>query len=112
MLSNKLINAINHQTSLDDSLQATRHELETARRRLAQLEASTKTHEEQLRKGLLVRSEDVTRKETQWKSELDEERRQRVAAEKAKKSIEQELENLTTALFEEANTVRLCQIEE
>ena len=36
---------------------------------------------------------------------LVEEKRQRAMVEKEKKSIEQELETLTTALFEEANKV-------
>jgi Rab guanine nucleotide exchange factor SEC2 len=38
-LSTKLINAINHQTNLDDSLQQTRHELDAAREKVAALEA-------------------------------------------------------------------------
>ena len=41
-LSTKLINAINHSTMLDDSLQQTRHELEAAREKLAQLEAQVR----------------------------------------------------------------------
>ncbi|KAM5442484.1 rab guanine nucleotide exchange factor S2 [Microsporum ferrugineum] len=59
-LSDKLIQAINHQTFLDDSLAVARQELE-------------------------------------------EERRRRTTVEREKKGIETELENLTAALFEEAN---------
>lgn len=59
MLSTKLVNAINHQTNLDDSLQGARHELEIARQHIAQLEAATKKHEELLRGGLLLKREDV-----------------------------------------------------
>ena len=40
-------------------------------------------------------------------AKLAEERQRRTVIEKDKKGIEQELESLTTALFEEANQVRL-----
>ncbi|RFU34457.1 hypothetical protein B7463_g1835, partial [Scytalidium lignicola] len=43
-LSNKLINAINHQTNLDDTLSATRHELEVAHERIHQLEQRDQEH--------------------------------------------------------------------
>jgi curli biogenesis system outer membrane secretion channel CsgG len=57
MLSTKLINAINHSTMLDDTLQQTRHELETAREQLGQLEAQVQEHEEKVSRGLLVEKE-------------------------------------------------------
>ena len=106
MLSTKLVNAINNQTSLDDSLQQTRHELETARERLAQLEAATKEHAEKLEQGLLVDKEVYDKMEKQLLSELAEERKRKVEAEKAKRKVDAEVEALTTALFEEANGVR------
>lgn len=59
MLSTKLVNAINHQTNLDDSLQGARHELDIARQHIAQLEAATKKHEELIKGGLLLKREDV-----------------------------------------------------
>jgi hypothetical protein len=43
--------------------------------------------------------------ESELRKELAEERRQKGAVEREKRRIESELENLTTALFEEANTV-------
>jgi hypothetical protein len=58
-LSTKLVNAINHQTNLDDSLQATRHELEIARQHIAQLEAAATKHQELISGGLLVGKSDV-----------------------------------------------------
>ncbi|KAF2440245.1 hypothetical protein P171DRAFT_488975 [Karstenula rhodostoma CBS 690.94] len=102
-LSTKLIDAINHQTKLDDSLQQTRHELETARTRLAQLELQVKVHEQKVAQGLLVEKEVYEKMEKQMSSELSEERRRRRDAEKAKKKTDNEVETLTTALFEEAN---------
>lgn len=104
-LSTKLIDAINHQTKLDDSLQQTRHELDTARTRLAQLEMLVKVHEQKVAHGLLVDKEVYDKMEKQLSSELYEERRRRIDAEKAKKKTDNEVETLTTALFEEANTV-------
>jgi len=104
-LSNKLINAINHQINLDDSLAATRHELETARDRIRHLEAKAQEHTGMIAKGILVKKTDVDDQTVTLMAKLSGERKQRGVVEKEKKSIEQELENLTTALFEEANQV-------
>ena len=104
-LSNKLINAINHQTNLDDSLAATRHELEASQERVRQLEAGQREHADMIAKGSLVKRADLDGELCQLMVNLEEEQRQRATAEKDKKSIELELENLTSALFEEANKV-------
>ena len=104
-LSNKLIRAINHQTDLDDTLNVTRHELEAAHERLRQLEPAVQEHRSLVANGILVRSSDVEVELVRLKTALADERRQRVRAENEKKGIEQELETLTTALFEEANEV-------
>lgn len=103
MLSTKLINAINYQTNLDDSLQHTRHELEAARQRIAQLEKETQEHKAMVSRGSLVQKPEVDA----IKQELAESQKQRDIAEKGRKEMEVELENLTSALFEEANSVRL-----
>lgn len=104
-LSDKLIQAINNQTTLDDTLAATRQELEASRNRIRQLELEAKQHEEDIAFGILVKSVDVEEERRKLKMTLAEERSQRYVIEKEKKSIEQELENLTAALFEEANKV-------
>jgi multidrug resistance efflux pump len=101
MLSTKLINAINHQTNLDDSLQHTRHELEAARQRIAQLEQETQRHQSLVSSGALVNKPEVDN----LRQELTESQKQRDIAEKGRKEMEVELETLTSALFEEANTV-------
>jgi chromosome segregation ATPase len=105
-LSNKLINAINHQTSLDDTLSATRHELEMAREKIKQLEQENQRHAGLVSRGVLVQRSVADAERNKIASDLDDERRQKAEIEKEKKNIEQELENLTTALFEEANKVR------
>jgi hypothetical protein len=106
-LSNKLISAINHQTKLDDSLSATKHELELSKSRIRQLEAVAKEHADMMAKGLLVERKEVELETQQLAKRLQEESMYRGQAEKDKKHIEQELENLTTALFDEANKVLL-----
>lgn len=104
-LSNKLIHAINHQTDLDDTLNETRHQLEAAQERLRQLEPMVQEHKSLVANGILVRQSDVEGELLRLKTALADERRQRARVENEKKSIEQELETLTTALFEEANEV-------
>lgn len=104
-LSNKLISAINYQTNLDDTLAATRHELEAARLRVTQLAAAAQEHAEMVARGILVRKTDVDHETRELELKLADEKRQRSLAEKDKKGIELELETLTTALFEEANQV-------
>jgi len=105
MLSTKLINAINHSTMLDDSLQQTRHELEAAREQLARLEAKVQEHEDKVSRGLLVDKVVYDKMEKQLVIELQEERNRRIAAETAKRKTDSEVEALTAALFEEANVV-------
>ncbi|KKZ64558.1 hypothetical protein EMCG_01438 [[Emmonsia] crescens] len=102
-LSDKLIQAINNQTVLDDTLAATRQELEQARKRVRQLEEQTRQHGEDVANGVLVKRVDVEKEWTKLKDEAAEQRSQRATMEKEKKAIELELENLTAALFEEAN---------
>lgn len=105
MLSTKLINAINHSTMLDDSLQQTRHELETAREELARLQAKVQEHEEKVSRGLLVDKVVYDKMEKQFAADLQEARDGRNAAEAAKRKTDSEVENLTAALFEEANVM-------
>lgn len=105
LLSTKLINAINYQTNLDDSLQHTRHELEAANRENARLRAEKKSLDDMVANGLLVRKSIMDKTITGLRIELSRERAAREEAEKARKQTDAELESLTTALFEEANTM-------
>lgn len=105
MLSTKLVNAINYQTNLDDSLQHTRHELEQERQRRTTAEEEKARLDGMLSAGLLLKKADVDKTIARLRGELASERAARDAAEKAKKQTEGELENLTSALFEEANSM-------
>lgn len=105
LLSTKLINAINYQTNLDDSLQHTRHELEAANRENARLRAEKKSLDDMVANGLLVRKSIVDKTIRELRAELAKERAAREEAERSRKQTDAELESLTTALFEEANTM-------
>ncbi|KAI9796705.1 MAG: rab guanine nucleotide exchange factor S2 [Piccolia ochrophora] len=102
-LSNKLISAINHQTNLDDSLNAARHDLDAALRYIRRLEAEAREHSELLNNGHLIAKADIEDELRQLKESSAIERNQSAQSEMDKKRMEQELEGLTTALFEEAN---------
>lgn len=118
-LSTKLINAINYQTVLDDTLSATRHELSAAQDRIRELEAHNASMRETIRGDVWVRRStlDGERRAMQlekkvMQASLAEEHNRRVETDKEKRRIEQELENLTTALFEEANKMVIGAKEE
>ncbi|CAM1501591.1 Fc.00g035750.m01.CDS01 [Cosmosporella sp. VM-42] len=111
-LSTKLINAINHQTFLDDSLSATRHELDTARERIRVLEAQNASQREMLAGDVWVRKHTVEAEKKVIQGRVAEEKQKRLDMEMQKKKIEQELENLTAALFEEANKMVIAAKEE
>ncbi|KAK4102796.1 hypothetical protein N658DRAFT_324189 [Parathielavia hyrcaniae] len=111
-LSTKLINAINHQTTLDDNLSAARMELEKARDRIHQLEARVAEQSAILAGDEWVRRSIVEAEKSRLLASLAEEKRARFDMEQQKKKIEQELENLTTALFEEANKMVISAKEE
>lgn len=102
-LSTKLINAINHQTTLDDTLSATRQDLDTSRERIHELEALVSKQEEILSGDTWVTRKTLESEQRKLLALVTEEKSRRMEVEKDKKRIEQELENLTVSLFEEAN---------
>ncbi|EHK42766.1 hypothetical protein TRIATDRAFT_224693 [Trichoderma atroviride IMI 206040] len=109
-LSTKLIHAINHSTTLDDTLSATRHDLDSAHGRIRELEAQVASQREMMAGDVWIRKTTLESERRDWLAEkkvlqqkLSEETKGRLDTEKEKRKIEQELENLTTALFEEAN---------
>ncbi|KAI7464221.1 hypothetical protein KC351_g15549, partial [Hortaea werneckii] len=103
MLSTKLVNAINYQTNLDDSLQATRHELEHTQAQLSRVTQAKAKYDDDITNGILVKKAHVDAQIAKLREELAKEKAAREASEKSRKQTEGELENLTTALFEEAN---------
>ncbi len=111
-LSTKLINAINHQTTLDDTLSVTRMELERANAKIRQLESQVESQKEMLAGDVWVRRSSVEAEKTRMLKRVAEEKNGRFEVEQQKKKIEQELENLTAALFEEANKMVITAKEE
>ncbi|KAI2637946.1 hypothetical protein GGS26DRAFT_603605 [Hypomontagnella submonticulosa] len=111
-LSTKLINAINHQTNLDDTLSATRHDLEASRERIRELEAQLARQQEMLSGDVWVKRKSVESEKSKLLARIVEEKRLRTEVEKDKKKIEQELETLTVSLFEEANKMVITAKEE
>ena len=111
-LSTKLINAINHQTTLDDNLSATRMELDSAHERIRQLERQVEDQQEMLAGDVWIKRKNYEAERSQILSRVVEEKRKRLDMEEQKKKIEQELENLTAALFEEANKMVITAKEE
>ena len=104
-LSVKLVQAINNQTTLDDSLVATRQELEIAQSKIQALEFQNEKYRRDLDEKVYIRKSEADREISQLNFALAEEKAQRAIIEQGKKTIEQELEALTADLFEEANKV-------
>ncbi|OTA83307.1 hypothetical protein M434DRAFT_84006 [Hypoxylon sp. CO27-5] len=102
-LSTKLINAINHQTNLDDTLSATRHDLEASRERIRELEELVARQQETLSGDVWIKRKSAEAEKSKLLARIVEEKRLRAEVEKDKRKIEQELETLTVSLFEEAN---------
>ncbi|OAA53296.1 GDPGTP exchange factor Sec2p [Cordyceps fumosorosea ARSEF 2679] len=111
-LSTKLINAINHQTALDDTLSATRQELQTAHGRIRELEQQNESQREMLAGDVWIRKSTIESDKRAMKTKFDSEVSKRLETEAEKKRIEQELETLATALFEEANKMVIVAKEE
>jgi Rab guanine nucleotide exchange factor SEC2 len=102
-LNEKLVNAINRQTTLDETLAQTKQELEASKARIQQLEAEAKAHEERITSGQLLTKDAADRVSAKLLADLADERKQKGAVQQEKRGIEMELENLTASLFEEAN---------
>jgi Rab guanine nucleotide exchange factor SEC2 len=104
-LSTKLVEAVEKQADLEDTLAVTRHELEVANQKVKQLEQVQKEYAEMMERGMLIEKKDVENETTELTRRLLEESKNRMEAEKDKNQIEQELEMLTAKLFEEANNL-------
>ena len=102
-LSDKLVSAIEHNSSLDEKISETKGELEALRKRTEQLEQEARTHKEQISSGELLTREQADELNNGLNTELADERRQKQLAQQEKRGIETELETLTASLFEEAN---------
>ena len=103
VLSDKLVSAIEHNSSLEEKVAETRRELEASRARISRLEAETKEHEERKSNGEYLTAQDAEELKRKANAEVEEERKQKTIVLQEKRGIEAELENLTVSLFDEAN---------
>ncbi|BFZ64640.1 rab guanine nucleotide exchange factor S2 [Saitoella coloradoensis] len=102
----KLITAVERQADLEDALNSARRELEASKARLSTLEEEARVNAEKL--GMVDRGEyilksDAEQVQAQLTKELNEATNGKKQAEKERKGMETELEELTCSLFEEAN---------
>jgi len=104
-LSTKLVEAVEKQADLEDTLAVTRHALEVANQKVKQLELAQKEYVDMMERGMLIEKKDVESETTELTRRLLEESKNRVQAENDKNKIEEELEMLTAKLFEEANNL-------
>lgn len=73
---------------------------------MLEVESENEKYRTDISSGIMIKRSDVEAEILSMKQTLDEERAKRTVAEKEKREMEQELETLTAALFEEANKVR------
>jgi hypothetical protein len=111
-LSNKLISAINHQTTLDDNLSSTRMELDRSQQKVQQLEALIAEQREMLAGDVWIKRKTAEAEKTKLLGTIALEKKLRQDAEQQRKKMELELESLTAALFEEANKMVITAKEE
>jgi Rab guanine nucleotide exchange factor SEC2 len=104
-LSTKLVEAVEKQADLEDTLAVTRHELAVANQKVKELEQTQKEYADMMDRGMLIEKREVENETTELTRRLLEESKNRVEAENDKNKIEQELEMLTAKLFEEANNL-------
>lgn len=111
-LSNKLISAINHQTTLDDTLSSTRQELNQSQLKIQQLEALIAEQREMLAGDVWIKRKTAEAEKAKLLGTIALEKKLRQDADQRRKKMELELEGLTAALFEEANKMVITAKEE
>ena len=102
-LSTKLVESVEKQAALEDQLARSQHGIGILNKRIEILEAKLQEHADALESGKLIERKDADLENETLIQKLMEESKQRVNAEQDKRVIEQEVEDLTRALFEEAN---------
>lgn len=110
-LSQKLVKAINLQTTLDDTLSETRHELSIAKARILELESLVARQKETLDGDLWIRKSSVEPEKEVLRARIRELKRQKDAAEDAKHKMEGELDTLATDTIAEAHKMVVVEKE-
>ncbi|KAF5356998.1 hypothetical protein D9756_006658 [Leucocoprinus leucothites] len=104
-LNGKLVKSYDRVSDLEDELHVSSAQLRTSSVKVSQLELERTQHLAALNTGLLVEKDHVTTELNRLMEKATEEAAQRGQAESARAAIEQELDDLSASLFNQANTM-------
>jgi hypothetical protein len=104
-LNNKLVKSYDRVSDLEDDLHVTSSSLRSSSVKVSQLELERSQHLSALNTGLLVEKSHVTSELTRLMEKATEEAARRGQAESAQAAIEKDLDDVSAALFDQANTM-------
>jgi hypothetical protein len=104
-LNNKLVKSYDRVSDLEDDLHVTSSTLRSSSVKVSQLELERSQHLSALNTGLLVEKSHVTSELTRLMEKATEEAAKRGQAESARADIEKDLDDVSAALFDQANTM-------
>jgi Rab guanine nucleotide exchange factor SEC2 len=104
-LNNKLVKSYDRVSDLEDDLHVTASSLRSSSVKISQLELERSQHLSALNTGLLVEKSHVTAELTRVMEKATEEAARRGQAESARAAIEKDLDDVSAALFDQANTM-------
>jgi hypothetical protein len=104
-LNNKLVKSYDRVSDLEDDLHVNSSSLRASSVKISQLELERSQHLSALNTGLLVEKSHVTSELTRLMEKATEEAARRGQAESAQAAIEKDLDDVSAALFNQANTM-------
>ncbi|KAI0266506.1 hypothetical protein BC834DRAFT_969522 [Gloeopeniophorella convolvens] len=104
-LNNKLVKSYDRVSDLEDDLHVTSSTLRSSSIKISQLELERSQHLSALNTGLLVEKSHVTAELTRLMEKATEEAARRGQAESAQAAIEKDLDDVSAALFDQANNM-------
>jgi chromosome segregation ATPase len=104
-LNNKLVKSYDRVSDLEDDLHVTSSSLRSSSVKISELELERSQHLSALNTGLLVEKAHVTSELTRLMEKATDEAARRGQAESARADIEKDLDDVSAALFNQANTM-------
>ena len=104
-LNNKLVKSYDRVSDLEDDLHVTSSSVRSSSVKISQLELERSQHLSALNTGLLVEKSHVTSELTRLMEKATDEAAKRGQAESARADIEKDLDDVSAALFDQANTM-------
>jgi Rab guanine nucleotide exchange factor SEC2 len=104
-LNNKLVKSYDRVSNLEDDSHVTGSSLRSSSLKISQLELERSQHLSALNIGLLVEKSHVTSELTRLTEKATEEAARRGQVESARADIEKDLDDVSAALFDQANTM-------